>query len=126
MVQQAMTVDEHLDTALLFLEQGGAELDAGDLLQGSEKLWGATAHASIAMAERMGWPHGSHRQMKNAVIRFSEQQSDPSLRWLFGLAEKFHRNFYNNITPQFEIDSDREDVVLYVRRMVELMRPSGG
>ena len=124
--EQKMTVEEHVDTALLFLEQSDVELEAGDILQACEKLWGAAAHVSIAMAEQRGWPHGSHRQMKNSLIRFSEQQNDPSLRWLFGLSEKFHRNFYNNHLPRFEIDHDKQDVALFVQRMAQLIRAGGG
>ena len=40
--------------------------------------------------------------MKSAV-NYAARINDPSLRWLFGLAEKFHRNFYNNTMPQSEI-----------------------
>ena len=57
---------------------------------------------------------------------YAARINDPSLRWLFGLAEKFHRNFYNNTMPQFEIASDRHDVALFVRRMVDLTRTAGG
>ena len=49
----------------------------------------------------MGWAHESHRELKSAVNNYTARINDPSLRWLFGLAEKFHRNFYNNTMPQF-------------------------
>ena len=125
-VERKMTVEEHVDTALLFLEQGRKELDAGDIMQGSEKLWGAAAHVSMAMEEQRGWPHGSHREMKNGVLRFADEQNDRTIRLGFGVAEKFHRNFYNNTMPQFEIDADREDVALFVRQMADLIRPGRG
>ena len=64
--------------------------------------------------------------MKSAVNNYAARINDPSLRWLFGLAEKFHRNFYKNTMPQFEIASDRHDVALFVRRMVDLTRTAGG
>ena len=69
---------------------------------------------------------GSHRELKSAVNNYAARINDPSLRWLFGLAEKFHRNLYNNTMPQFEIDSDRHDLALFVRRMVDLTRTAGG
>ena len=44
LVQQEMTVEEHIETALEFLQLVEQELNAGDIRQGSEKLWGAAAH----------------------------------------------------------------------------------
>ena len=36
-----MAVEEHRATALAFLDASDREFDAGDVLQASEKLWGA-------------------------------------------------------------------------------------
>ena len=65
-----LTLEEHIETALLFLEQSQQELAAGDTLQGCEKLWGAAAHASMAMCRLRGWPLGDHRSLKLAIGRW--------------------------------------------------------
>jgi hypothetical protein len=38
-----MMVEEHIETALLSLEQSRQEFAIGDTFQGSEKLWGLEA-----------------------------------------------------------------------------------
>ena len=42
--QRYQEISQHL------LEQARRELDQGDILQASEKVWGATAHAIKALA----------------------------------------------------------------------------
>ena len=121
-----MTVVEQIETTLEFMQLAEKELNAGDIQQGSEKLWGVAVHAAIAKTEQLGWAHGSHRELKSAVNNYAARINDPSLRWLFGLSEKFQRNFYNNTMPQFEIASDRHNVALFVRRMVDLTSTAGG
>ena len=44
-----------------FLEQAHNELRAGDLLQASEKGWGAASQMVKAVAESRGWQHDQHR-----------------------------------------------------------------
>ena len=126
LVQEEILVEEQIETALEFLQLAEKELNAGDIRQGSGKLWGAAAHAPIAKTKQLGWAHGSHRELTSAVNNYAARINDPSHRWLFGLAEKFHRNFYNNTMPQFEIDSDRHGVALFLRRIVDLTRTAGG
>ena len=126
LVQQEILVEEQIETALEFLQLAEKELNAGDIRQGSGKLWGAAAHAPIAKTKQLGWAHGSDRELTSAVNNYAARINDPSHRWLFGLAEKFHRNFYNNTMPQFEIDSDRHGVALFLRRIVDLTRTAGG
>ena len=37
------------------LRQAQEEFDRGDILQASDKVWGATAHAIKAVCQRVGW-----------------------------------------------------------------------
>ena len=96
-----MTVDEHLETALVFLEESQREFLAGDTLQGSEKLWGAVSYAVMPIALQRGWGCGSHYLLKSAIKRLSEERDDRSLRLAFGLAEKFHANFYHGFMQSY-------------------------
>ncbi len=50
--------EKHARLARQLLDQADHELMAGDLLQSSEKLWGATSHALKAFCESRGWRHG--------------------------------------------------------------------
>ena len=113
-----MLTTEHAQTAREFLEASDQEFLVGDILQGAEKLWGAAAHAVMAIAIERGWPHNSHRALKNAVSQISAELEDPSIEMAFGLAEKFHRHFYHDSMEDWERDADRPLVKEFVRRVL--------
>ena len=52
--------DHPTDTVNEFLAAARACLAEGDLLQASEKGWGAAARMVKAVAETRGWRHSSH------------------------------------------------------------------
>ena len=120
-----MLIEEHIQTARDFLDAADREFDAGDEIQGSEKLWGAASHAVMAAAIRRGWNSGSHRALKEAVNRLAIEFNDESLRLRFGVAEKFHINFYHGAMEQFEIDDDRPVVREFVERLLSLESVNG-
>ena len=113
-----MAVDERMRTAQDFLEAADREFYVGDNRQGSEKLWGAATQVVIAMADERGWAYGSHRAMKNAAEQLSSEFNDPLIGAGFGVAEKFHRNFYHDFMEDFELEADRPRVHDFVDRML--------
>ena len=117
-----MDTKAHIETAQGFLEAADKELDAGDVLQGSEKLWGAASHAVMAMAQERGWDHGRHGAMKAAVRRLAEEYDDPVLVSEFVAARALHANFYHD----FMEDHDLEDARLLVRDFVERVTALNG
>ena len=121
-----MQVREHAETAREFLVASDKEFEADDLVQASEKLWGAAAHAVMAVAQERGWYHRSHRSLKNAVTRLAREQGDPTLEMQFGLAEKFHRNFYHDDMEDWERDVDRPHVHDFVERVLALLGSRNG
>ena len=129
MTTREMTVEEHIQTALTFLDQSDKEFEANDILQGSEKLWGAVAHATIAIAKLRGWPTGSHRNMGRTADLLSEERNDKSFAAQFALAGVFHRSFYGHdyFDPFEEInplERDRALVTDYVHRVLDIARES--
>ena len=125
MTTQRMTVQDHIRTAFGFLDDSDREFAAGDVLQASEKLWGAASHAVIAVAESRNWNHGSHRALKNAVIRLDAERGDLLIRAGFAIAEKFHINFYYNGMEDYEIEQDRPVVHEFVRQVTALASENG-
>jgi hypothetical protein len=91
------------------------------VLQGSEKMWGAASHAVMAVAQQQSWPYGSHRALKMAVRRMSEEYGDSALQSEFAAAEKFHANFYHGFMEDFELDEDRPLVRRFVVRVLGLL-----
>ena len=120
-----MLTQEHAQTAQEFLAVADGEFASGDMLQGSEKMWGAAAHAVMAVAQQRGWPFGSHGSLRTAVRRLSDEYGDPFLIAGFVSAEKFHANFYHDF---MEHDADFElskDVIRqFVGRVLALMEDS--
>ena len=116
-----MIKDEHVQTAQDFLVKSDAYFAEGDVLQGSEKLWGAAAHAVMAMAQERGWDFGSHYHLAQTVDRIAEERSDRALRAEFGVAQKFHANFYHNFMEDFQLEVDRPVVRGFVGRILELI-----
>ncbi len=113
-----MISTQHAETAREFLIASDREFDEGDILQGAEKLWGAAAHAVMAVAQERGWPHTSHQSLKQAVIRVAEEREDPLLEASFLAAEKFHRHFYHDSMEDWERDADRPLVKRFIERML--------
>ncbi len=125
MTTEPMTIQDHIRTAFDFLEDSDREFAAGDVLQASEKLWGAASHAVIAVAESRGWNHGSHRALKNAVRRLAIERNDPLIETRFLAAEKFHINFYYNTMEDYQIELDRPHVHEFVRQVAALASENG-
>ena len=70
-------------------------LQAGDLIQASEKGWGAAAHYLKAVAKQRGWRNNSHRDFFTIKDRLAEETSDPTrIKKLFLEIRGLHQNFY--------------------------------
>ena len=84
----------HWETSRRFIIQADAELAAGDLLQASEKGWGAAAHAIKAVAQEREWRHDSHARLFGIVDRLVAETGESDIRELFRTAGEVHKNFY--------------------------------
>ena len=103
--------ERHLAISRQFRDHGMVEIESGDFLQGSEKLWGAAAHAVKAVAERRGWPHASHRQLFSVVNRLASETGEFSIAVAFGKASELHVNFYEGHMEIDEVNDMAEVVV---------------
>ena len=119
-----MTVAQHVQTALAFLDHSDQEFVDGDALQGSEKLWGAASHAITAIAKQRGWPFGKYRARAEAVKRLADEYGDPLLDAYFSVARQFRNNFYRDFMEDEDIQDDRPKVHNFVNRIVEIVRES--
>lgn len=67
--------DRYAAISQRLLRDAQRELDLGDLIQASEKTWGAAAHAVKAVAQKWGWYHQGHYRL-NAVVEFISIERD--------------------------------------------------
>jgi uncharacterized protein (UPF0332 family) len=116
-----MLVQEHVQTAREFLEAADREFAAGDVLQGSEKMWGAASHAVMALAQQHGLPYGSNRSLSMAVRKLSEEYDDPALSSRFAAAEIFRANSRYDFMEDFQIDNSRELAQDFIERVLALV-----
>ncbi len=108
-----MTPTEHLDTRHRFIKQAVAEHADGDLLQASEKTWGAAAHSVKSIAGRRGWRHDTHRLLFIAVDRILFETGQREIRRLFQIASDAHKNFYQGSMDSREVEQN----ILEVERL---------
>ena len=113
--------DYHSETAREFLVEARAYFAEGDLLQASEKGWGAAAQPVKAVAEARGWSHRSHRDLYRAVDRLVEESSDQRIQSLFLSANALHQNFYEGWMTAAAVSAGLSDVERLTTRLQRLL-----
>ena len=116
-----MIKEEHVQTAREFLLKSDGYFAEGDVLQGSEKLWGAAAHAVMAVAQQRGWKYGNHYTLRETALRLADELEDERISLGLGVAEKFHANFYHEFMEDSELDMNRPLAKRFVARMLALV-----
>ncbi len=120
-----MLTQEHAQTALDYLQKADRHYAEGDQMQASEKLWGAASHALMAVALERGWPQTSHAATKQAAERLADELDDPLIASNFGVAEKFHRDFYHWFMEDHEWRTDRPKISDLVSRVLATLPDAG-
>ena len=110
-------VEYYNTTGRDFLERARAYLSEGDLLQASEKGWGAAAQMVKAVAEARGWRHQDHRSLYQAVNRLAREAGDDSVITAFGLAGALHTNFYEGWLPREMVEQHLSQVAVLVDKL---------
>ena len=84
-----------------FLTNARQYLQEGDLVQASEKGWGAAAVMVKAVAEERGCPHRHHRLLYGIIEDLVDETGDEELSEFFHAASRLHYNFYEDwLRPQ--------------------------
>ena len=99
------------------LEQAQEELDKGDILQASDKVWGATAHAVKAVCQRMGWNHQAHNHLRAAANYVFAEFGRDDLMLAFGYLEALHANYYEHQWEASEIRIGITNATLVIREL---------
>ena len=97
------------------LDQAKREISAGDLTQGSEKLWGATTQALKSYCASRGMPYGKYQHRRRALMDLALQQDNLFIRSTFGVAQSCYSNFSNDRMEQEDLDSYVPDIEELVR-----------
>lgn len=95
------TAERHYEISDRFLEQAYVEFEGGDLLQASEKAWGALAHYVNAVAKTRDWPHSTHRDLNLNASRLIQGTDDASVhRQQLMVVNALHANFYQDFLDE--------------------------
>ena len=106
------------------LDQARIELNKGDILQATEKVWGSTAHALKAVCQRMGWNHHAHNHLTAAANYITTELGREDLRLAFGYLESLHANWYEHQRDATEIRIGINSAALLTGELAGLSLPS--
>ena len=112
---RSKSAERYIRTSRQFIVQAQEEFDRGDMLQASEKAWGAAAQAVKATAEQRGWEHNTHARLFDNLKRVSRETGDPELHDLFHVANSLHQNLYEG----WQTDDSVRRGILRVKILVE-------
>lgn len=116
------TSNEHVTITLRLLEHADEQLRLGDLVQASEKGWGAAAHYLKAVAKQRGWRNESHRDFFTIKNRLARETDEPDrLNLLFTATRSLHQNFYEPLYSQ----DDVRVAINSAREFVEMLEQAG-
>ena len=98
------TATRHREISAAFLSQAEDEFQEGQLLQASEKAWGAVAHYVKAISEDYGWNHQSHYLLRENAKRLIALTDYYNLNWQkLIVAEAMHVNFYEESLQEDDV-----------------------
>ena len=91
------TVEDRVQISRRLIQQAREELERGDRLQATEKVWGALAQMLKAHGQQRGWLNlRSHRAVGHIARQLAAEYNDLSLVDAYVAADNGHRNFYDN------------------------------
>lgn len=122
MTTPTISRSEHILAAQALLDEADDEFAAGKLLKASEVLWGAVAHALIAIALSRGLPYDSHGALRRIASQLPGVPNQVPGKSEFGRAEELHLNFYHGQLTQSDCDRIRPMVRIFVERLLTVAR----
>ena len=117
-----VTAEQHREISAQFLDHAEDEFRKGQLLQASEKAWGAVSHYVNYIARHRGWPLGSHRRLiDNANNLISRDPANAEhRRRLLRSVEALHANFYNAFLDEESVREGVQDARELIRALEDL------
>jgi len=112
--------DRYAAISARLLREAQAELDAGDLLQASEKAWGAAAHAVKSVAEKWGWYHQGHYRLNAAVDFITYYRRREDLGNLFLAPTVMHFNYYEHELAEDKLQTAINSTKAFVEEMEKI------
>ena len=116
-----MVTQKYHRTSRQLFAQARFDLDQGDLIQASEKGWGAAAQMLKAIAEERELDHSRHRHLTRVASHLRAETGDGDIFRLYQVAEALHGNFYENEYLPKNIAQSLDDVGLLLDKLEPLL-----
>ena len=120
MTTPTLHLREHIQLAPVFLDEADAEFAAGKMMKGAEMLWGAVAHATIAVALRCRRPYNSHGALKRVAGQLPNVPGESHWLTEFDVMERFHSHFYHGQMSNEKIAEYRPRARPFVARLLTI------
>ena len=99
------TVEDRVQISRRLILQAPDELERGDRLQATEKIWGALAQLLKAHGQQRGWMNlGGHRTVGHIAQHMDIEYDEIPVARAYVAADNGHRNFYDNEMSPAEIE----------------------
>ena len=99
------------------------ELDAGDLLQASNKAWGAAAFALKAVAEKRRWFNEADWKLRRIASIVSDELNDQQIIRSYDSTRLAHFNFYQHEYDHREVEQAIEAAAYVVAHLEPTLSP---
>jgi len=93
------------------------ELLKRDLVQASEKFWGATALTIKMLAAKRGLKLEEHGSLWAFINILAMENNDRDIIRLFHVANGLHKNFYENEMPREAVEVSAEDIEKLIEKL---------
>jgi len=107
----------HLKLSEKYLRNAEEFLTKKDLVQASEKAWGAATQIVKALAAKEGKELRSHGELHKYVAELSKEKDDREIMKFWFLATSLHQNFYENWFPEEAVRSAIKDVKNFIEKL---------
>ena len=106
-----------------FLTAARQELADGDLLQASEKAWGAAAFALKAVAEKHRWFNDADWKLRRIASIVSDERNDQQILRSYDSTRLAHFNFYQHEYDYREVEQAIEAAAYVVTHLEPTLSP---
>jgi len=115
----------YLALYIKFIREAKEFEEKGDLVQASEKYWGAVTALLNIVGEKKGIPHYTHRDYWEIMNHIIDETKDEALTELFALAEKLHANFYHSFIPEHQFAIYSKKIKMLIEKLLRYLETIG-
>ena len=117
---KASSPERYEEISRHLLAQAQEELDKGDILQASNKVWGAVTDAIKAYAQQRAWNCDTENYIRDAARCIAVEQGREDLRTIYGYLEAVNRQLSEQSEESDEVANWLNSAEFYIRELAAL------